>query len=237
VQRNYGGAVWFNTDCSLGSSRAKYGVIGTQDLVDDLEQWRWLYVAGRLQKPVKFLQSATSEPLQNALRQNLASAFHTSLLLLPERFTDVELFQTITSLSYSGDVRMGLAENPHKVSNIVSGSLPYFHDLYGDLLGGQQADTLFQHSVQSVLSSGTTDKVYVQNMDPEIRLKRLEAIPIKATQGPNEGFLEPSQISNVLAQRVASSSRAQTLKGLFSAGPVTALFYGLRKVGKRFLKP
>jgi len=40
------------------------------------------------------------------------------------------LLQRIASLSYLGDIRMGVAENPHKVSNIVSGSWAQLVELY-----------------------------------------------------------------------------------------------------------
>ena len=33
--------------------RAKYGVIGTADLVDDLRNWTALFASGRMHKPVR----------------------------------------------------------------------------------------------------------------------------------------------------------------------------------------
>ena len=65
---------------------------------------------------------------------NLASAVRTALLLLPEEFTEVELFETIAGLSYRGDFRMAVGENPLKVRNIVHAQLDAFRSLYGGLL-------------------------------------------------------------------------------------------------------
>lgn len=44
------------------------------------------------------------------------------------------LLRTIAALSYSGDVRMGLAENPHKVANIVAGSWRELVALYAPVI-------------------------------------------------------------------------------------------------------
>jgi hypothetical protein len=45
-----------------------------------------------------------------------------------------DLFKRITSLSYLGDVRMGLAEDSKKVERIVAGSYQHFQQLYMPLL-------------------------------------------------------------------------------------------------------
>ena len=83
----------------------------------DLEEWETLYMAGRLQKPVKILRQDAKLAL--ATKKNLENAIRAALLMLPERFTEEDLYLTIAGLSYSGDFRMLVGENPHKVFNIV----------------------------------------------------------------------------------------------------------------------
>jgi mitochondrial translocator assembly and maintenance protein 41 len=83
-------------------------------LIRDLLSWSEFYVAGRLQKPCLILHS--NKEIETALKKNLRSAVTASCLLLPNRFTERELFTKITSLSYLGDPRMKYNfENPNKV--------------------------------------------------------------------------------------------------------------------------
>lgn len=42
------------------------------------------------------------EELKNTLKINLLSAMHTALLLLPESFSEEQLYLTLTGLSYMG---------------------------------------------------------------------------------------------------------------------------------------
>jgi mitochondrial translocator assembly and maintenance protein 41 len=91
----------------------KYGVIETEDLLDDLYNWTSFYCAGRFQKPVLVLKSDAQ--VQAAVDRNLLSALAMGILLSPERYSDQDLFVKIAGLSYLGDVRMRFAENPKKV--------------------------------------------------------------------------------------------------------------------------
>eukprot|EP01138_Halocafeteria_seosinensis_P003408 gb/GECG01003484.1/.p1 GENE.gb/GECG01003484.1/~~gb/GECG01003484.1/.p1 ORF type:complete len:111 (+),score=8.98 gb/GECG01003484.1/:1-333(+) len=69
----------------------KYGVISSAALLDDLNNWKTLYVAGRLHKPVHIFHCG-DESFRNAMAENLRHALSASLLLLPMRFTLEELF-------------------------------------------------------------------------------------------------------------------------------------------------
>lgn len=71
-----------------------------------------------------------------AQQVNLTSALRVALLLLPERFTEVELYTQIASLSYTGDFRMSVpgGENADKVRNIVLGQRDQFRRLYAGLV-------------------------------------------------------------------------------------------------------
>lgn len=92
----------------------KYGVISRKKFLEDLLDWKYLYVAGRLHKPVLMLKSYPH--IDHAILRNRENAVRTALLLLPSKFTEVDLYLTIAGLSYLGDPRMGVGENPKKVS-------------------------------------------------------------------------------------------------------------------------
>eukprot|EP00879_Flechtneria_rotunda_P033629 GHRR01037264.1.p1 GENE.GHRR01037264.1~~GHRR01037264.1.p1 ORF type:complete len:277 (+),score=115.26 GHRR01037264.1:555-1385(+) len=152
-----GAGVYFNTLVPIEDQVIKYGVVGMKAFQQDLCHWSQLYLAGRLQKPVAVL---TPNPEAEAARQqNLQAALTTALLLSPKTTSLKGLFKRITSLSYLGDVRMGLAEDNRKVERIVAGSYDHFKQLYLPLLkeltleavgvaadaeGVQQPDTLDQ---------------------------------------------------------------------------------------------
>ncbi|BGP20541.1 hypothetical protein JCM10213_003805 [Rhodosporidiobolus nylandii] len=131
-EKGLGAEVWFNVDVDVNGKTVKYGVISVDALCRDMLDWETLYISGRTQKPVRILQDDARVRLANQV--NLASALRTALLLLPESFTETELFEEIAGLSYRGDFRMRVGENPHKVRNIVAAQLPAFRGLYGGLL-------------------------------------------------------------------------------------------------------
>lgn len=92
----------------------KYGIIDIDTLCADLLDWDTLYVSGRMHKPVAML---VADPRVRVAQQvNLTSALRVALLLLPETFSEVELYTRIASLSYTGDFRMSVpgGENENK---------------------------------------------------------------------------------------------------------------------------
>ncbi|XP_073889093.1 phosphatidate cytidylyltransferase, mitochondrial isoform X8 [Macaca fascicularis] len=72
--------------------------------------------------------------LRSALDRNLKSAVTTAFLMLPESFSEEDLFIEIAGLSYSGDFRMVVGEDKTKVLNIVKPNIAHFRELYGSIL-------------------------------------------------------------------------------------------------------
>ncbi|AEO66364.1 6e5f8996-3947-44b9-bcf8-32e032bccdc8 [Thermothielavioides terrestris] len=133
VQDRLGAGVYFNPYVVVNGILIKYGVVQLSTLEKDLTQWDMLYLAGRLQKPVKILRDDPKIRLANQM--NLLSALRTALLLLPPHFTEEELYGTIAGISYLGDPRMALpTENPSKVKNIVGNNMANFRRLYLPLI-------------------------------------------------------------------------------------------------------
>lgn len=133
VQDRFGAGVYFNPFITVNGTLIKYGVVNLDTLCTDLSQWNTLYLAGRLQKPVKILRDHPNVRLANQF--NLLSALRVALLLLPGDFTEFDLYSAIAGISYMGDLRMSFrAEDPGKVKNIVSGQMAHFRRLYAPLI-------------------------------------------------------------------------------------------------------
>jgi translocator assembly and maintenance protein 41 len=131
--QDWGAGVYFHPYVEVNGILIKYGVTSIDNLVHDLSTWDSLYLAGRLQKPVKILRDHPQVRLAN--QHNLIAAVRTALLLLPPDFTESQLYSTISGISYLGDPRMVLpTENKSKVTNIVSNNMVHFRRLYAPLI-------------------------------------------------------------------------------------------------------
>ena len=127
--------IHYNPEIVVDDVRLKYGVVGRRQFVRDLETWESLILAGRLQKPVRFVLPSSDEKLRAALRNNVLQAACLSLLFCYDgAIAESEFLDTLCSLSYIGDVRFAFgAENRNKVRSIVQGNLAEFQRLYAPL--------------------------------------------------------------------------------------------------------
>lgn len=129
-----GAGVYFNPYVQMNNQLVKYGVTSVETILDDLLNWNTLYIAGRLQKPVKILKDDARVRFAN--QENLRNAVALSLLLTKDQTLDeFSLYKTIASLSYQGDLRTKIGgENPNKVTNIIEAQFDQFKQLYQPLI-------------------------------------------------------------------------------------------------------
>jgi len=139
-----GVGVYFNPFVEWRDKRIKYGVVRMRDLAMDVLTWDRFYLSGRLQKPVHVLVDNWDIRKVNSI--NLEMATSASLLLLPEEFTEYDLYAQICSLSYMGDLRMLFAEDKDKVKKIVEGSFQSFQLMYRPLFQEYIAEGLLKTS-------------------------------------------------------------------------------------------
>lgn len=120
IQEDCGAAVWYNTNMPMNIRRfpsrfMKYGVISVRKILEDLTNWRYLYIAGRLHKPIRIVKEFSPLVIE-AIKRNRENALRVALLLLPDDFSELDLYIYIAQISYMGDPRMSIGENPKKVS-------------------------------------------------------------------------------------------------------------------------
>ena len=180
VQDRFGAGVYFHPYVTVDGTLIKYGVVNIDTLCRDLSQWDTLYLAGRLQKPVKILRDNPSVRLANQL--NLLSAVRTALLLLPHEFSEFELYSTIAGISYKGDLRMSLpAEDPRKIDNIVSAQLSNFRHLYAPLVENlpnvEFNDSRCATERKNWMNDLGANMQMIQDMDPVRRGNMVRRLP------------------------------------------------------------
>ncbi|KAG5519822.1 hypothetical protein PMAC_000095 [Pneumocystis sp. 'macacae'] len=150
----------------------KYGVVTIDDLCQELNEWNTLYLSGRMHKPIKILRD---EPrVKIAYNKNLISALRVAMLLLPEKFSEHELYSTISKISYTGDPRMKFAENPYKIEAIVNTQIHEFHQLYFPLI-----NKLPNIQVISNKQTNGTYKSLIQDFNPISRANMIQQLPKK----------------------------------------------------------
>ena len=178
IQDNWGAGVYFNPFVTVNGTLIKYGVVNLDTLCRDLSSWDTMYLAGRLQKPVKILRDDPRVRLANQI--NLLSAVRTALLLLPPKFSENELYSTIAGLSYMGDPRMSFgAENQNKVPNLVKYQLPNFRRLYAPLIENlpNVSFTDARCTSPNWIDDPSANANLAQDMDPRKRGNMVRRLP------------------------------------------------------------
>lgn len=229
-QRSIPAKVYFNTLVPVPEENVtiKYGVVAETDLIRDCTNWKYLYLAGRLQKPVTIVSENVPETVDVALKLNLSQALSTALLLLPERFSDYDLFYRIAQLSYRGDFRMVFGENPNKVQNIVRPQLAAFLNLYQDQISSRSK---VMHLVSPI---GSEEKIFEVDKSPESVLALMQGIPKSYQQNINMTGDYRTALANSLALTVFKSSAIQSIKNIPTAGILKAIRYSYSKAMKTF---
>jgi translocator assembly and maintenance protein 41 len=288
IQNNLGASCYYNTLIQVKIDEKvymiKYGIISDKSLIKDLYDWKWLYMSGRLHKPVKVIKKPNiiecltnedkfkseannqfykkNEQLDNindcnfdsvnksidlALQTNLRNALHTSLLLLPEKFTLTDLFMCITSLSYSGDLRMLIGEDKKKVFNIVLPQIDRFLKLYKPYI--------VKECKENFLDCDFNTGKLEQNLNQTTLYRHFNFLPknlmqtiINLKYKTNHCFDMEEYIYNLtnradykdlvfesLSSIVRYSSTMQSFKGIFTAGLFKTFNYSARKL-KKMLK-
>mmetsp|Transcript_15178 Transcript_15178/g.19820 ORF Transcript_15178/g.19820 Transcript_15178/m.19820 type:complete len:306 (+) Transcript_15178:2-919(+) len=252
--------VYFNITPGL-----KYGIVQVEDLLEDLRDWKYMYLAGRMHKPTLGLSTlveenaAFTQTVQAQSEHNLPAALSSALLLLsspsksssslssPRQMSsfscsEVELYHTIAGLSYHGDFRMKMAaEDPQKVQRLVesSGQLPRFRALYQPAIQKLvQQGVLYNNNEHQLTWDLMATTASTTTTTRAILQQQLPTAfrTLNDNNMKNNTEFNTEFLSQQLAARVAASARIQSAKGLVTAGPSKAFWYAARKLSKGLLR-
>lgn len=218
--QNWWAEIYYNPYVDFEGVSLKYGVISIESIKQDLEEWTYLYVAGRMHKPVHYIREYPQ--LRESIRKNLEHAVRVALCFLPETFTKEKLFQAIAGISYMGDSRMKWFENGKKVSNIVSKNMAWFEKLYENIIA--ESSEIFE-----------TWSSLQQWLDRDILEDRVDNFPSNLQSQPiivsrdNDLDIFRVMLEKWIGSIVNGPSKFQTGKGLITAWTKKSIQYVVAK--------
>ena len=256
IQTSYGAGIYYNAYVNINGivcnflnyQKLKYGVISIDDLKSDLKNWNTLYISGRMHKPVidyfniqiRVIRDDTL--ISDAQKQNLSHALNVALLILPAEFSERQLFTKIAQISYFGDFRMAIAENPNKIINIVSQQHREFRAIYERLIdvsphvsymrGAYLAQDLSAKSRLEIIKSlpENLKKRLLTLYDPQHEEQNVDQVIQQLSSSPNLKQMVAKAVKDI----VFGPSVTQSLKGLYTGGILNSMHYSWRKIKKRF---
>ncbi|TKR93791.1 hypothetical protein L596_008186 [Steinernema carpocapsae] len=240
-QQSGGARMIYNTNVSVDSRKIKYGVVSMEHLKADLLDWRWFYLAGRLQKPVVHVIGPNPKVLDD-LKDNRLTALQVALLLLPESFTMEELFNQIVKLSYNGDFRMLLGEDKNKISKILQGAMDRLQGVYSPLLEAdnrvvvkglrieQDSSTPAIYHRLNLLPSTVLNRIHMRSRFKNAHYKDIEEVLFNLAHQSDVNKVVERSVASI----VAPSAISQTAKNAISAGVAKSVLYSGAKLLKMF---
>ena len=202
----------------------KYGVIDKKFFIEALHSWNSFYIPGRFQKNV--LEVVSNNEIKNAISENRENAMFISLLMSEKKVSLTDILVKLCNMSYAGDTRMAIAENPHKVVNIVKGSKQEFISIY-----------------ESIIEKYAKIKDEMITIIPEKLETKINDIPsslkeylLENNVDINDNKIVEKYVLEYLSNINKKESTYQTIKGLKTNGLVRSIKYAYQKVKKRFRK-
>lgn len=232
--------IYFNPFVSMKDTMIKYGVISVEACKLDLCEWSSLYFAGRLQKPVAFMKD--DAPFIKFLNQyNLKNAMTLLVLLLhPNEFSEKNLYEQITRISYLGDFRMYVGgENPNKIQNIVERQYAEFKQLYEPII-----DYLVAKNCLIITDTRDNVRTFRKNLTIPNKIKLISALPLQFRARLYQMNREKSikeivndvdlakKLTRIVTRTIRISSLKQAVRGVLSLGVMKSVRYAFAKLLK-----
>ncbi|KAF0852838.1 mitochondrial mitochondrial matrix protein Mmp37/Tam41 [Andalucia godoyi] len=259
IQEEFGAKVYFNTlvdvepsllagvdNLAVVPSKLKYGVVSVDHLKRDLMQWESLYVAGRMQKPIRVLHCDNPDimgvwqPRNLEMACSAASLFSSHAQYVRRKTRDepcadisvakTEFYERIAMFSYAGDIRMGVAENNNKIQDLVAGCFEEWNKMYEPVLN--RIPGLYVRDDSFTLRPSSSNvQTWFSVLPKDIRDDVCELL-----DSTEENALQSASFvgafGDTLRDIVRESSTAQTMKGFVSSGPIKSFVYVSEKVKK-----